>query len=122
MRASPLAHRLASERGFEMEKLARAVEDQVRGRRVTGVDFDFEATDGTRVPLGSEMLVVLDEGRAIARARDEIWVGTEDGLAAMAADPPAQEIRHPAPLHPPPFGGGKRSAPAGRLGTLHWPS
>ena len=30
------------------------------------------------------MLVVLDEGRAIARARDEIWVGTEDALAAMS--------------------------------------
>jgi ATP-dependent Clp protease ATP-binding subunit ClpC len=30
------------------------------------------------------MLVVLDEGRAIARSRDEIWVGTEDALAAMS--------------------------------------
>ncbi len=82
--AHALLVRLAGERGFEMEKLARAVEDQVRGRRVTGVDFDFEAVDGTRVPLGSEMLVVLDEGRAIARARDELWVGTEDALAAMS--------------------------------------
>jgi ATP-dependent Clp protease ATP-binding subunit ClpC len=30
------------------------------------------------------MLTVLDEGRAIARARDEIWAGTEDALAAMS--------------------------------------
>jgi ATP-dependent Clp protease ATP-binding subunit ClpC len=82
--AHGLLERLANERGFELEKLARAVEDQVRGRRAAGVDFDFEAADGSRVALGSEMLVVLDEGRAIARARDELWVGTEDALAAMS--------------------------------------
>lgn len=76
--------RFATERGFQLEQLARAVEDQVRVRRAADIDFDFEAQDGTRVPLSSEMLVVLDEGRAIARARDEIWVGTEDALAAMS--------------------------------------
>jgi ATP-dependent Clp protease ATP-binding subunit ClpC len=83
-----VAHRLlarfAAERGFELGQLTRAAEDQVRTRRPADVDFDFVAHDGTRVPLGSEMLVVLDEGRAIARARDEIWVGTEDALAAMS--------------------------------------
>ncbi len=76
--------RFANERGFKLEQLTRAVEDQVRVRRAADVDFDFEAQDGTRIPLSSEMLVVLDEGRAIARARDEIWVGTEDALAAMS--------------------------------------
>jgi ATP-dependent Clp protease ATP-binding subunit ClpC len=83
-----MAHRLlarfAAERGFELDELTRATEDQVRTRRAADVDFDFVARDGTRVPLGNEMLVVLDEGRAIARARDEIWVGTEDALAAMS--------------------------------------
>jgi ATP-dependent Clp protease ATP-binding subunit ClpC len=83
-----VAHRLlvrfAGERGFELDKLTRAAEDQARTRRAADVDFDFVAQDGTRVPLGNEMLVVLDEGRAIARARDEIWVGTEDALAAMS--------------------------------------
>jgi ATP-dependent Clp protease ATP-binding subunit ClpC len=85
---SYVAHRLlsrfAGERGFELDKLTRAAEDQVRSRRAADVDFDFVAQDGTRVPLSNEMLVVLDEGRAIARARDEIWVGTEDALAAMS--------------------------------------
>ena len=78
-----LAH-FADERGFKLGDLTRAVEDQARARRAADVDFDFEAQDGTRVPLGNEMLVVLDEGRAISRARDEIWVGTEDALAAMS--------------------------------------
>jgi ATP-dependent Clp protease ATP-binding subunit ClpC len=82
--AHNLLARFADERGFKLDKLTRAVEDQARSRRVADVDFDFEAQDGTRVPLSNEMLVVLDEGRAIARARDEIWVGTEDALAAMS--------------------------------------
>ncbi|MGD9374993.1 MAG: ATP-dependent Clp protease ATP-binding subunit [Anaerolineae bacterium] len=75
--------RFASERGFDLTKLTRTVEDQVRGRRAADVDFNFLDQAGRPVPLGNEMLVVLDEGRAIARARDEIWVGTEDALAAM---------------------------------------
>jgi ATP-dependent Clp protease ATP-binding subunit ClpC len=82
--AHKLLGRIADERGFKLKELTRAVEDQVRSRRVANVDFDFEAQDGMRVPLSEEMLVVLDEGRAIARARDEIWVGTEDALAAMS--------------------------------------
>ncbi len=80
---SLLAH-LAEERGFELGELTSDVEDQARTRRAADVDFDFEAQDGIRVPLSNEMLVVLDEGRAIARARDEVWTGTEDALAAMS--------------------------------------
>jgi ATP-dependent Clp protease ATP-binding subunit ClpC len=82
--AHKLLARFADERGFKLDQLLPAVEDQVRARRAANVDFDLEAKDGTRVPLSNEMLVVLDEGRAIARARDEIWVGTEDALAAMS--------------------------------------
>jgi ATP-dependent Clp protease ATP-binding subunit ClpC len=78
-----LAH-FANERGFKLGELTRSVEDQARTRRAADIDFDFVADDGTRVPLSNEFLVVLDEGRAIARARDEIWVGTEDALAAMS--------------------------------------
>jgi ATP-dependent Clp protease ATP-binding subunit ClpC len=76
--------RFAGERGFKLEELTHDTEEQARARRAADVDFDVVAHDGTRVPLSNEMLVVLDEGRAIARARDEIWVGTEDALAAMA--------------------------------------
>lgn len=82
--AHALLERFAGERGFKLEELTHSVEDQVRARRAAAVDFDFVAQDGTRVALGNEMLVVLDEGKAIARARDEIWVGTEDALAAMS--------------------------------------
>jgi ATP-dependent Clp protease ATP-binding subunit ClpC len=82
--AHTLLARFAGERGFNLQDLTRAVEDQARTRRAASVDFDMVAHDGMRVPLSNEMLVVLDEGRAIARARDEIWAGTEDALAAMS--------------------------------------
>jgi ATP-dependent Clp protease ATP-binding subunit ClpC len=82
--AHGLLERLTGERGSKLEKLIQAAQDQARTRRATDVDFDFTIQDGTRVPLGNEMLTVLDEGRAIARARDEVWVGTEDALAAMS--------------------------------------
>jgi hypothetical protein len=51
----------AEKRGFRLDELTRAVEDQARARRASDVDFDFVAQDGTRVPLGDEMLTVLDE-------------------------------------------------------------
>jgi ATP-dependent Clp protease ATP-binding subunit ClpC len=82
--AHTLLDRFANERGFKLGSLTKTVEEQVRTRRAANVDFDLEAGDGTRVPLSDEMLVVLDEGKAIARARDEIWIGTEDALAAMS--------------------------------------
>ncbi|HNS50964.1 MAG TPA: ATP-dependent Clp protease ATP-binding subunit [Anaerolineae bacterium] len=82
--AHKVLQRCAGERAFSLEDLTRAAEDQARARQTASVDFDFVAHNGTRVALGSEMLVVLDEGKAIARARDEIWVGTEDALAAMS--------------------------------------
>ena len=82
--AHGLLARFAQERAFSLTELAGAVKDQAQSRHPPDIDFDFEAQDGTRVPLSDEMLVVLDEGRVIARARDEIWTGTEDALAAMS--------------------------------------
>jgi ATP-dependent Clp protease ATP-binding subunit ClpC len=81
--AHALLAQFADERGFKLSEFTQAVEEQARARRASDVDFDFVAQDGTRVPLGNEMLEVLDEGLAIARSRDEIWADTEDALAAM---------------------------------------
>ncbi|NIV38259.1 MAG: hypothetical protein GWN58_55230, partial [Anaerolineae bacterium] len=56
-----------------------------RARTRIGRDVDFAFVDGNeqRVPLSEETLIVIDEGRAIAQANDEVWVGTEHALAAM---------------------------------------
>ncbi len=85
--ASPgyrLLDRLSRERGFKLTDLERAVEEQVKAREGRGADFDFVAGDGRRVPLSDEMLVVLDEGKAVAQSMDEIYVGTVHALAAMS--------------------------------------
>jgi ATP-dependent Clp protease ATP-binding subunit ClpC len=81
--AHTLLVRFADERGFQLSELTQAVEGQVRVRRAADVDFDFVDKDSARVPLGDELLKVLDEGLAIARSRGEVWTDTEDVLAAM---------------------------------------
>ncbi len=82
--ASRLLERFSRERGFKLGDVQRAAEDQVRAREGRNADFDFVAADGRRVPLSDEMLVVLDEGKAVAQSMDEIYVGTVHVLAAMS--------------------------------------
>jgi len=79
-----LLERFSRERGFKLADLERAAEDQVKARESRNADFDFVAADGRRVPLSDEMLVVLDEGKAVAQSMDEIYVGTVHALAAMS--------------------------------------
>jgi ATP-dependent Clp protease ATP-binding subunit ClpC len=76
-------NRFAETRGFKLADLENEVENRARTR--IGRDADFYFVDGKnhRVPLSKETLVVIDEGRAIAQAADEVWVGTEHALAAM---------------------------------------
>jgi ATP-dependent Clp protease ATP-binding subunit ClpC len=82
------AHRLlislAVERSFRMDELAASAEAMARSS--PGLDADFVFTDdkGQAVPLSTEMLVVLDEGRSIAQAGGEIQVGTEHALGGLA--------------------------------------
>ena len=76
--------RLTRERGFRLADLERAVQEQAQARSGHDADFYFLADDGHRVPFSDEMVIVMDEGRAIAQAMDEVWVGTEHALAAMA--------------------------------------
>ncbi len=82
------AHRLlvslAAERSFRLEELAASVEVLARGSPGLDANFTFTDETGQAVPLSTEMLVVLDEGRSIAQAADEIYVGTEHALGALA--------------------------------------
>ncbi|MBN1936302.1 MAG: ATP-dependent Clp protease ATP-binding subunit [Anaerolineae bacterium] len=81
--AKILAH-LAGTRSFDLNMLERQVESQARMRRGLDADFGFTDANNRAVPLSSEMLVVLDEGKTIAEAMGEVWVGTEHALAAMS--------------------------------------
>ncbi|MGD2077744.1 MAG: ATP-dependent Clp protease ATP-binding subunit [Chloroflexota bacterium] len=85
---SSAAHRilkeLAEQRGFDWADLVRRVE--MMAKHTPGRDANFMFTDdfGKDIPLADEMLIVLDEGRTIALARDERQVNSGHALAAMA--------------------------------------
>jgi len=78
-----ILHRFAETRGFKLSDLENEVENRARTRIGRDVDFAFVDENEQRVPLCQETLIVIDEGRAIAQANDEVWVGTEHALAAM---------------------------------------
>ena len=78
-----ILNRLATTRGFKLADLENEVENRARTRVGRDVDFTFDDQNEQRVPLSQETLIVIDEGRAIAQANDEVWVGTEHALAAM---------------------------------------
>lgn len=85
---SGAAHRLlvllATERSFRLDELAASAE--VLARNSPGRDADLTFTDdtGAVARLSTEMVIVLDEGRSIAQAADELQIGTEHALAALA--------------------------------------
>ena len=78
-----LAH-FAEKRGFKIGELAKLTEAQARHRVGRNADFHYLSASGEPIPLSHEMLVVLDEGRAIAQATDEVWIGTDHALSAMS--------------------------------------
>ena len=79
-----LLEHFARERGFNLAELERATEAQIKTREGRSADFDFVSGEGQRIPLSDEMLVVLDEGKAVAQSMDEIYAGTLHALAAMS--------------------------------------
>lgn len=76
--------RFAETRGFRVADLEKEVESKALAREGRDADFHFRAGDGREVPMSDEMVIILDEGRAIAQAMDEVWVGTEHVLGAMS--------------------------------------
>lgn len=82
--ANRVLQKLAAERGFKLDDMARTVQTMAEMRDGANANLDFLGDDGRPVALSDEMLVVLDEGRAIAQAAGEIYVATVHALAAMS--------------------------------------
>ncbi|MFQ5611193.1 MAG: AAA family ATPase, partial [Anaerolineae bacterium] len=82
------AHRIlrqfAGQRGFNWATFEKDVAQAARERLARDVDFDYVSDSNERIPLADETLIVIDEGLTLAKARDEVWCGTEHILAAMA--------------------------------------
>ena len=81
--ASRLLRHLSRERGFDLKQFAQAVENMARLRNGRDGRLSFTTTGG-EVPLSDELIIVLDEGRGIAQALDEVQVGTHHALGAMS--------------------------------------
>ncbi|MFZ1268589.1 MAG: AAA family ATPase, partial [Anaerolineae bacterium] len=82
--ANRVLQRLAAERGFKLDEMARTAQTMAEMRDGRNASLDFLGDDGRPVALSDEMVVVLDEGHAIAQAAGEIYVGTAHALAAMS--------------------------------------
>ena len=81
--AHQILRKLADQRGINLksfeQKVARAAEE----RMTADVSFDFETDGNQRVSLGDDILYLIDEGYALAQARNETRCGTEHVLAIM---------------------------------------
>ncbi|PKO23740.1 MAG: hypothetical protein CVU38_02625 [Chloroflexi bacterium HGW-Chloroflexi-1] len=82
--ANRLLVSLAAERSFRLEELAASAEALAKASPGVDADFDFIDEGDQSAPFSTEMVVVLDEGRSIAQASDEIYVGTEHALGGLA--------------------------------------
>ena len=82
------AHRLlvllAAERSFRLDELAAAAEVLARNSPGRDADLTFADETGATARMSTEMVIVLDEGRSIAQAADELQMGAEHALAALA--------------------------------------
>jgi ATP-dependent Clp protease ATP-binding subunit ClpC len=82
--AGRLLQHMSDSRGFKLADFEREVENQARSIAGRPADFDFVTSSGDKVELSTDMVVVLDEGKGIAQAADEVWIGTEHALGAMS--------------------------------------
>lgn len=76
--------KLAESRGFKPAELEKDVETQMRTREGRSAKFDYITDHNVTVPLSDEMLIALDEARAIALANGEIYIATEHLLGALS--------------------------------------
>ena len=82
--ASRLLQHLSHERGFKMEAFTQTAEQMAKLRKGRDGQLTFTSSTNEAISLSDEMIVVLDEGRGIARALDEVQVGTHHALGAMS--------------------------------------
>ena len=82
--ANRIIRHLSQERGFKLKQFTKTAEQMAKLRQGRDGKLNFIATTEERIPLSDELIIVLDEGRGIANALDEVQVGTHHALGAMA--------------------------------------
>ena len=81
--AHSLLKDLLKARGYQWQRFAGEVDGLAHERVAPDVDFDWVDDGNHRIPLSVELLIVFDEALTLARARDEVYVGSEHALAGM---------------------------------------
>jgi ATP-dependent Clp protease ATP-binding subunit ClpC len=76
--------KLAESRGFKPADLEKEAETQARTREGRAAKFDYITDQNATASLSDEMLIALDEARAIALASGEIYIATEHLLGALS--------------------------------------
>ena len=82
--ARRILDKVAQERGFKLSDLDQAAVAQLNAREGRPADFVFVLDNGGKVELSDELLQTIDEALTIAQASDEVWIGTEHLLSALA--------------------------------------
>ncbi len=83
--AHQLLRNFSRERGFDWNRFERDADRAAGDRRPVpnDQDFDFATKDGQRIPLGKEMLIVIDEGLSVAESQGQSQCGSSHALAIM---------------------------------------
>lgn len=82
--ARRMLDKIAQERGFKLAEVEQAAINQLRMREGRSADFTFTLDSGAAIQLSDELLKAIDDALTIAQANDEVWIGTEHLLAALA--------------------------------------
>jgi ATP-dependent Clp protease ATP-binding subunit ClpA len=81
--AHGLLRQLAEQRGFNWASFENSITQAAQERLTADVNFDFESDAGERIPLGDDILYLIDEGNSLAKSRGETRSGTEQVLVFM---------------------------------------
>jgi len=78
-----ILRQLADQRRFNWASFEQQITRAAQERLTRDVDFDFKTDSGQKIPLGDDVLYLIDEGLTLAKARDETRCGTEHTLVFM---------------------------------------
>ncbi len=81
--AHRILRQLADQRRFNWASFEQQATRAAQERLTRDVDFDFKTDSGQKIPLGDDILYLIDEGLVLAQARDETRCGTEHTLVFM---------------------------------------
>jgi ATP-dependent Clp protease ATP-binding subunit ClpA len=79
-----LLQRFAASNNVDLARLSRQARLAVESRRDLPGDLSFITTSNKQVPLSRQMIIALDEALTIAEKVNEVYVGSNHLLAAMA--------------------------------------